>query len=241
MSLKDTFKISNKHVRIDKANQQTIIAISATVAIVMFTLAASQALIKQMRYQQLVISKRGAANTQLEKNIKATGPLVAAYEAFDGTPESIIGTQDKNSKIVLDALPSKYDFPALATSLEGLMVSSGVKIEGLTGTDNEAAAEQNSDDPKPIEIPVSMTGTGNTASVQKLIDNLQKSIRPIKIVSIGFKGSDTALQAQITAVTYYQPQRNYAVKDEVVKPTQAKTQKKPSSTTATTSTQEQQQ
>lgn len=240
MSLKDTFKISNKHVKIDKANQQTIIAISATVAIVMFTLAASQALIKQMKYQQLVISKRSSANAQLEKNIKATGPLVAAYQAFDSAPESIIGTQDKNSKVVLDALPSKYDFPALATSIEGLMVSSGVKIEGLTGTDNEAAAEQNSDDPKPIEIPVSITGTGNTASVQKLIDNLQKSIRPIKIVSISLKGSDTSLEAQVSAFTYYQPQRNYAVKDEVVKPSQNTTQKKPSSTAAKTTSQESQ-
>jgi Tfp pilus assembly protein PilO len=242
MSLKDNFKLSNKHLKIDKANQLILIAASISIAAVMFSVIASQALIKQMKYQNLVISKRNQANNQLAKNVKAVQPLVASYETFDGSPESVLGSKEKNSKIVLDALPSKYDFPALATSLEGIMAGSGVKIDGISGTDDEASAAQDSASPAPIEIPFSLSGTGNFGSVQKLIADLQRSIRPVQINNLSFTGSDSTLQISVSAKTYYQPERKLEIKESVVpaagvkKKTVTATKTSTSSTSATGAT-----
>jgi hypothetical protein len=58
-------KVSTKHLQIDKANQLILVAAAATTVVVVFSLVAAQALVKQMSYQNKVISMREAANKQL--------------------------------------------------------------------------------------------------------------------------------------------------------------------------------
>jgi Tfp pilus assembly protein PilO len=128
----------------------------------------------------------------------------------------VIGTSDKNSKIILDALPSKYDFPALATSLEKVITDSGAKITSITGKDNEAEAKQDSPDPKPIEMPFSISSNGSFATAKNLISNLEKSIRPIKVTSITLSGSDSNLQSTIVATTYYQPSKKLEIQQKTI-------------------------
>lgn len=233
MKFTNTLKISNKHIKIDKANQQVVIAISVTVAIVVFCLVSAQALIKQMKYQQLVLNKRNEANKMLEQNYKKAQPLAVAYAAFDGAPESILGNADKNGKIILDALPSKYDYPATVLYMEDLIAQSGVKSEGFSGIDEEATAVQTSNNPQPIEIPANFSGTGNLESVKKLVDVLYRSVRPIKIKAVSITGSESAMNIDITAITYYQPEKDYAVKDVVIKQESSSTKKKPTTSTST--------
>jgi len=208
-------KISNKHLQIDKANTNILIAASVAVAIVMFTIVATQAMLKQMAYQKLVIDKRSAAASQLTKNVKAANSLNEQFQAWDNAPESLIGNNEKNSKIILDALPSKYDFPALATSLEGIIFGSGNKGT-VSGTDNEAQAEQDSSSPNPIEIPLTVAASGNFTSAQKLIQDLERSIRPMKISQITLGGNDTSMQVSVTLTTYYQPEKKLEYKQTVV-------------------------
>jgi hypothetical protein len=229
-------RTSIKHLQIDKANARIVIAASITTAVVIFSLVAVQALYKQMAYQNKVIGLRNKANQQLEKNINSTKTLVESYKTFDGSNESVIGTADKNSKIVLDALPSKYDFPALATSLDGLIKGSGAKVDSITGTDNEASAEQDSANPQPVEIPFSISASANSATIQKLLADIERSIRPFQILTINFSGSDTNLQTTITAKTYYQPEKKLTVNPEVV-PGPNTTTKKTTKKTVTKETQ----
>lgn len=232
MSFKPKFNISNKYIKIDKANQMVVIAVSVTVAVVIFCAVASQSLIKQIKYQGGVISKREAANKVLEKNLKSIDTLVASYAAFDSTPESVIGTADKNSKVILNALPSKYDFPALATTMDNFYKSTGVSNDGFNGTDEEATAVQSSDSPTPIEIIMPISAKGDITSVQKLFDYINRSIKPIKISTVSISGTDKNLSVSLDGVTYYQPEKVYKVNYEVAKPAGQKTTKK----TTTTST-----
>lgn len=218
MSFKSKFNISNKYLKIDKANKVVLISVSVTVAIVIFSLVATQALIKQIKYQGIVISKRNAANATLEKNLKAVNSLVASYTAFDSAQESVIGTGDKNSKVILNALPSKYDFPALATTMESFYKSTGVSNDGFSGTDEEATAVQSSNSPTPVEIGVPITATGDLTATQKLLDYLGRSIMPIKISTVSISGSDKTLNVSLAGVTYYQPAKEYKVNYEVFKP-----------------------
>jgi Tfp pilus assembly protein PilO len=209
-------RTSIKHIQIDKANTLILIAATVTTVIVVLSIVASKTLVNQISYQNKVTSLRSKANKQLEANVKSSATLVTAYETFEGSSESAIGTADKNSKIVLDALPSKYDFPALATSLEKVITDSGAKIDSIVGTDDEVLAKQESPDPTPVEMPFSITSTGNFNTAKTLISNLERSIRPIKITSVTFNGSDSSLQTTIVASTYYQPEKKLEIQQKVI-------------------------
>ena len=86
-----------------------------------------------------------------------------SYTAFTGTPDNVIGGNpngagDKdgnNSKIVLDALPSKYDFP-IYYQYKKLLSIKGFTPKSISGTDDEVAQSQ-SKESKPVEIPFQLT------------------------------------------------------------------------------------
>lgn len=221
---------SVKHLQISKANLQVVIAVSIASAVLVFSVVACISLSKRMSYQNKVISLRGKANKQLESNIKATKELVNAYNAFDNASESVLGNSEKNSTIILDALPSKYDFPALAASLEYIVSNSGAKFTSITGTDDAANAQQNSVTPQPVEIPFEITASGNFASSQKLVTDLERSIRPFQITNLTLAGKDSELTTTIKALTYYQPETKLGIKEEIVPNGSAATsnKKKPS-------------
>jgi Tfp pilus assembly protein PilO len=210
------FRVSIKHLEIDKANSSILLAAAITSAIVIFSIIAARTLLVQRSYQSKVIGLRDKANKQLEKNIKAATPLVASYQTFEDATESVIGTPDKNSKIILDALPSKYDFPALATSLEGVIISSGLRINSITGTDNEASAEQDSISPKAIGIPFQIASAGNYANAKILVLNLERSIRPIKISALTLSGDTSNLNVEVQAETYYQPEKKLGIQQKII-------------------------
>lgn len=211
-------RISSKHIQVDKANQTTVIAVSVAAALVIFSLIATQALVKQMKYQNTVIGLRSSASKVLKNNLKARATLVNSYKTFDEAPESVIGTKEKNSKIILDALPSKYDYPAIATSLQSLILGSGLSVNTISGTDNEAAAEQESVNPTVVDIPFSIAGSGKSAAAQTLLTNIEKSIRPITVNSVKISaGKDDTVSISVEAKTAYQPSRILEIKESVIK------------------------
>jgi predicted component of type VI protein secretion system len=59
--------------------------------------------------------------------------------------------------------------------------------------------------------------TGNYASIQKVVKAFEKSIRPIQVQTLQLTGSDQKMQMNITAQTYYQPEKTLNIKTEVVK------------------------
>lgn len=208
-----TDKTSVKHGIISKNNTRMFVILAVAGAVLSFSAVASITLIKRMNYQAKVINERTKVDRQLKDNVAAVDSLVAAYKEFDQAAESVIGTADRNSKIVLDALPSKYDFPALATSLEKLLVTGGFADINITGSDNEATAEQNSTTPVPVEIPFTISAKGSYDNLKLLISNLQKSIRPFKILRIDVTASanGATMNFTIAGVTFYQPEKNLEI------------------------------
>lgn len=211
-------KTSLKHGLISKSNQTMFIALAVAGAVLSFSLVGSYSLIKRMNYQSKVIGERQKAEAQLKENIDNMNSLMQAYQNFDEAAESVIGTGDSNSTIVLDALPSKYDFPALATSLDKILVSGGFTEIAISGSDEEATAEQNSSSPAPIEIPFGISATGSYERLQRLMADLQRSIRPFRILKfdIGASSGGGGLQFTISGVTYYQPEKNLEIEQKEV-------------------------
>lgn len=210
-------QLSTKHQLIDKANTYLIVSAVVATVIVIFAIFASVELVNKMAYQNKVIGLRNDANKQLDSNLKAVKEVQAAYLGFESATESMIGTPDKNSKITLDALPSKYDFPAFITSLEYIVTASGLTIGGIDATDDELNAKQAEINPQPVEVPFSLSATGTYDNVQKLLDNLQRSIRPFKILDVNISGESSDITIDINGVSYYQPSKELGINEQVVK------------------------
>jgi Tfp pilus assembly protein PilO len=220
-------QFSTKRLQISKANRAMITVIALSSFIVIFSLVASRALLNQRSYQSEVVDKQEQAKRQLSENIAATESLVAAYRQFTGRPTNILGgnpagqgdLDGDNAKIILDALPSRYDFPALATSLEKILNDSNYTIDSIDGVDDELNQQANasSANPQPVDIPFELAVSGNYPAMQDLLSVMQRSIRPLHINSLKFTGSDNSIKLSVSAKTYYQPEKNLDIRKETVK------------------------
>lgn len=220
-------QISTKRILIDKTNSRIVIYTSIAAFMVVFTLVASKTLISQAMYQNRVISAKKTAVAQLKTDISSTSNLVTAYKAFVSTPQNVIGGDPNgsgpkdgdNGKIVLDALPSKYDFPALATSLEALLTSQNVQIQSISGTDQEVAQQndESSSNPQPVAMPFQISVSGSYQSIQNLVGAFNSSIRPFQVQTMLMSGNDSNMTLTMTAQTYYQPEKVFSVSKEEVK------------------------
>ena len=220
-------QIVSKKVLIEKANQSTLIAVSVAAFVVVFSLVAIRSLIAQAAYQNKVIAKKEAAVEVLRKDVDAAKQLRGAYEAFENATKNSIGglstgnakNDGTNTKIILDALPSYYDFPALATNLESLVGDQDIKLTTITGTDDEVAQQTNntSGSPQPVPMPFELTVEGDYTKTKELISAFERSVRPMKIISLNISGNQTRLTTNIKAETSYQPAKKFNIKKEVVK------------------------
>ncbi len=227
MATKKSFAPSAKRLMIDQANARIVAYVSIAAFIVVFSLVATKTLVSQASYQNRVIGKKRTAVTQLKSDIAATSQLKTAYDAFTGTSQNVLGgspagsgPQDgSNAKIVLDALPSSYDFPGLTTSLEALLSGQGVTITSIAGTDDEVAqsTNQSSTTPQPVPIPFSISVQGDYTGIQNVIKAFENSIRPIQVQTLNLTGSQNKLTLTVTAQTYYQPAKSLNIKKVVVK------------------------
>lgn len=203
-----------------------VISTSVAAFILIFALIAGKSLLGQMSYQNKVIGVKKEALNQIEANLQAVDSLKESYGDFATDDPNVLGgsisgagPQDgDNAKIVLDALPSRYDFPALTTSLEKLIIGQNLQILGISGTDEEAtqALQQASAEPVPIPIPFEVQVSGSYPSTQSLIDVLLRSIRPFQIQSIELAGDESSMITSISAQTFYQPEKTLTIKEEVV-------------------------
>jgi hypothetical protein len=219
-------KLSNKRALITKT-QSTIVLVTATAAFVLiFTAFGVKTLLSQASYQNRVIAAKKDAVRTLEDNLESREALIQKYKAFVNTQQNKLGGDPRgggpqdgdNAKITLDALPSKYDFPALATSLDKLLLDQNLRIQSITGTDDEVAQTVvPAGDPQPVAIPFQVSVSGSYGSMQRLVDAFDRSIRPIKIHNLQMSGGEGDMNMTVTAETYYQPEKTFTLTKEVVK------------------------
>lgn len=218
--------ISTKRIMIDKSQTTMVAAAGVAAFVLVFALVASKSMISQMSYQNRVIGAKKTAVSQLKENINATSTLVNSYKAFVNTSQNVIGgdpagqgpKDGDNAKVVLDALPSKYDFPALATSLEKMITAQNLQIQSISGTDDEVAqsGNQTSATPQPVAMPFQIAVTGSYKGMQNLIKSFNNSIRPFQIQTLQLSGNQSNMTLTLTAQTFYQPEKDFNVTTKVI-------------------------
>lgn len=222
-------RLSLKHIQIDKANRTVILTVAVSAVIVVFGIFVGRAMLMRQKHQSRVIAAKELAVKQLKENIEAKNQIVDAYRQFTTTSVNILsgstsptaqGAKDgDNARIILDALPSKYDFPALATSIENLLVSNGFTITSLSGTDDEVnqAIVEAQPNPEVTEIPFNLSVSDTDyLGMQKLVGLLEASIRPLKVQSMTLSGSSKAMKIEMQLSTYYLPEKSLSITDKEI-------------------------
>jgi Tfp pilus assembly protein PilO len=216
-----------KRSLISKANSTMVIATTAAAFVLVFTLIAGKSLVGQVSYQNRVISAKKVALTQLREDLDARDSLQSSYKAFVAKNPNVLGgdastvgdRNGDNAKLVLDSLPSKYDFPALTTSLEKMVQEQNLQIDSIAGTDQEVdqSTKQSSPNPVPIAMPFQVEVSGAYPSVQSLIDVFTRSIRPFQIQTLELSGDESSMTASVTAQTFYLPEKSLKITEELVR------------------------
>lgn len=219
--------LSTKRIALDKANASLIAIISVAIFFVIFSVVAIKALYSQMTYQSRVIDKKETTLKLVQKNADEVEKLNTAYQEFSSATENTIGGNPKgtgdrdgeNSRIILDALPSKYDFPALNTSLDKLAKNGGFQLTGITGTDDEVnqSTNQSATNPEPVEMLFTAEAIINPTQGTAFMQLFEKSIRPIQVKKLSISGRENQLKISINAKTYFQPEKKLNVINEEVK------------------------
>jgi len=214
-------KIS-KRAQIDKSKARLFAIIVLASFISVGALVVSKGLFSEASYLNRVAAEKEKAVDQLETNKSAVSALSESYKTFATQNPNllggkIIGTEERdgdNGRLILDALPSSYDFPALATSLEKLLA--GYKINSISGND-DVSAQTESQATELVEMPFLLNVTTDYAGFQKLIGSFDRSIRPIQVVSMQLTGTNASLQVNLNAKTFYQPERGLKIEKVDVK------------------------
>ena len=207
-----------KGIKSSKAESKLLMIVAAATVISVFCLVSAKTLLGQALYHKRVIDARHAAVQQLNANVDAANTLVSQYQAFQtGSPTNIIGGKNSadpnlnppdgdNARIVLDALPSHYDFPALISSVAKLLSDNGIKSPAVDGTDDSGTISSDpTAKPEVTTVTLEVRGTTNYKSARNLIKDLERSIRPFDVTKVDIEGSDSNMTITLTVDTYFQP------------------------------------
>lgn len=216
---------SVKKIQIDKDMKLVVIWVAIASFITIFSLISGYSLYKIMNYQNQVISSNSSTLSVLKSDQNSLLSLASSYQKFNNQPVNIIGgsissnnqNNGNNSKIILDALPSSLDYPALLSSVQSLLSTEGVTINSITGTGGPSSvtsSNQNSSSPQPLTFSFSVSG--GYQNIQNVITTLQNSIRPMQFQSIDISGNQSSLSLSATVQTYYQPGIGFNVSKEIL-------------------------
>lgn len=218
--------ISTKRIAVSKANAQMVAVAAGAAFITVFCLVASNYMLGLRSYQSKIIAADYKADIQLKTDVSSEKILVRQYLKFVQQNPTLLGSQlvntpqlkYNNATVILDALPSQYDFPALTTSVQKLLQSDNLNVVSIGGTDQSASITNDStSDPQPVSMPFSFSiDSANYQSVQQLLQELQASIRPMQIDSLTMSGTDSDMTLAVNAHTYYQPKKVFKIGTEII-------------------------
>ena len=207
-----------KGLKNTETESRLLIIVAVATIISVFCLVSAKTLLSQAMYHKRVLDARHEAVEKLNSNVEAASTLVQQYQAFQsGNPTNIIGGKNStdaklqppdgdNARIVLDALPSNYDFPALISSMAKILSTNGVSVPSVDGSDDsntvDTLAKAN---PEVATITLEIKGTTNYKAARSLIKDLERSIRPFDVTKVDIQGSNSSMTLALTVNTYFQP------------------------------------
>jgi hypothetical protein len=210
-------KVSVKHLMIDKKQSSMLIVIVVATIVTVFCLVATKSLVSKGLYQRRALHARREVDSTLVDNYESAKTLFKQYKLFAEQQPNMLGglvngntnRDGSNPRLVLDALPSTYDAPAVASSIEKVLVGRNITISSLKVTDDPSSNPSKPEaNPKTKTIAFSFEGKSNYNNSLQLLKDFERSIRAFDVNTIEISGSDSDLKLTVGMTTYYQPAKS---------------------------------
>ncbi|HEY1645609.1 MAG TPA: hypothetical protein VGF75_04485 [Candidatus Saccharimonadales bacterium] len=213
-------QVSAKREQIEQAMNAMVLIASIGIFVTVFSLLSAHSLWNKLSFQNHLITAKTTARNQLLGDVTAAKSLNNSYESFNQATTNLLGANvtgkdNDNAKIILDSLPSTYDYPALTTSLQSLLSNQGVNIDSIGGTD-ESATISSSPGGGPVAMPFTFSIDGPYSNVQNALNTFEKSIRPFQFQTMDFSGDQSDVTLTVTAQTFFQPASQFTITQEKV-------------------------
>jgi hypothetical protein len=223
-----------KRTQIAKENRTMFVWIAVASALVGCAIVVSIFLTQKAIFNEKVLTEKQNTVSALDYNNGVVGDLEDKIRVLD-TNQALISSKandnDQAIQVILDALPSEGNSLALGASLQNkllagipglvidnLQVDPIVGVESLSDDSTTVDASEESVDEVEHSISINFAVTGNEAAIKAALQNLERSIRLVKIVSIQIESNATGQTMTVQAKAYYEPAKAIGLKDKVVNP-----------------------
>lgn len=218
-----------KREQIRSNNKQLFLWVAGGSIVVSFSLVISVFLVKQLIFNEKVLTEKGISSKNLATNIVNAKQLDENVNELRSNPSlksARSNPEENNLDVIIDALPYDGNTVDLGASLQDVIVS-GVSVDslGVLGSDSVDAALDDGTSvvteaigsSQPSKFSFGISGTPD--EIKGFIDRLNRSIRPIKITQMQLQpAGEGKITVTATAETYYQPSTVFELKEKVVKP-----------------------
>lgn len=214
-----------KRMQIAKTNKAMFLWIAIASALVGVALVVSIFLVQRLVYNEKVISKKLETVSTLDSNLQAVDSLKTEIRKLDVNSALLSSRANENDQaiqVILDALPSEANSLALGASLQQRLLSGvdGVILQTLqvnpvTGVEILAEGEEAGQGDN--EIIFSFTVEGSQQGLKQILDNLERSIRTIEILSLRISAQSGDIQEMtVQGRAFYESAKTLEFKEEAV-------------------------
>ncbi len=223
-----------KRQQIAKANRMMFMWVAGVSAVVGIAAVGSVFLFQKAVFNEKVLAAKSETVSTLRDNNKAISELedkIREMNTNQALTDSMAPNQTQPIRVVLDALPSDANSPALGASLqekflndpalliESLVVESVDGVETQSADDVEDADASASEGAQTYEIPFSFSVSADLSNVNALRDVLQKlerSIRAVHITTLKLEAQPSRLLLSVEGKAFYHPAKTVDLKEKPV-------------------------
>lgn len=218
-----------KRQQIGRANRMMLLWIVGVSMIVGVSVVLMVFLVQKIWFGEKVINEKDRTVSVLDKNLKTVDGLKDNIRLLN-TNENLKATRldDSASPVqsVLDALPADANPTALASSLQTKLLTGvpGATLETLSVDSivaDSATTKTSGADGAASQISFTFSvsaNANNSTALQQVLENLEKSIRPINVGSLGIEAQGNHIIMTVKGVSYYEPAKTVQTTNKVVKP-----------------------
>lgn len=222
-----------KRTQISKANRTMFIWIAASSALVGFAIVISIFLGQKLVFNEKVLIAKNKTVSVLNANNKIVDDLKTNVRVLDTNTDLAkvkANPSDQTIQVILDALPSDANSPALGASLQSKLLAGipgltliSLQVDPVQGIESLSTnATTVSGDTSTVttdnEITFRFSVSGNQDSLLQALTNLERSIRTIDVTNLQIQNQGSSQVMTVQGRAFYEPAKTITLYDKVVKP-----------------------
>jgi len=219
-----------KRTQIAQASKTMFIWIAIASALVGTAVVVSIFLFQKLAYNEKVLSAKQETVSNLNHNLSVVDKLKTDVQALDANSALAsvkANPTDQALQVVLDALPSDANSPALGASLQNRLLANiegnfsleslqvtpveGVEVlsAGTTLDASEATVANN-------QISFNFSVRGDQSALRQVLQNLERSIRTLVVTHVTIETQAESVTLTVEGHGFYQPAKSIELKEVTV-------------------------